>query len=206
MGKEYNMPEKSIDDISLLEPEATYSYADYLKWSFEERVELIKGKVFRMSPAPNRIHQGLSIKLILKIGNFLEGHKCKIYDAPFDVRLPKKNGNRNEEIPTVIQPDICVICDENKLDDAGCIGAPDIIVEILSPSTASKDLKNKFELYEENGVMEYWIVYPNEQIIEIFKLDPDGKYGRPKKYVNDDIISSEVLPGLKIKVADVFDL
>lgn len=159
-----------------------------------------------MSLAPNRVHQGLSGNLLLNIGTFLKGKKCKVYAAPFDVRLPKKKGNRNEEIPTVIQPDICVICDETKLDDAGCIGAPDLIVEILSPSTASKDLKNKFELYEENGVIEYWIVYPNEEIIELFKLDSDRKYGRPKKYINNDIIGSEVLPGLEIKVAEVFDL
>ena len=203
MTKPYKAPEENIDDITLLEPEATYSYSDYLKWSFEERVELIKGKVFRMSPAPNRAHQQLSGRIFLTIGNFLNQQPCEVYAAPFDVRLPKSSGDPDQEIYTVVQPDLCVICDPTKLDDAGCNGAPDLIIEILSPLSAAKDLKNKFELYEENAVKEYWIVYPSEQFMEIFRLE-NGKYGKPVRFVKGDSVQSEVLSGLEIEVSEIF--
>lgn len=147
--------EKPVEDISLLEPEATYSYADYLRWSFEERVELIKGKLFRMSPAPRRGHQEISSIIARELLLFLKGKSCKVYYAPFDVRFPNYSDDSDEQIYTVVQPDICVVCDLAKLDEAGCKGAPDLIVEILSPSTASKDLKEKYQLYEEHeGVLD----------------------------------------------------
>src|SRR6478736_6826824 len=139
-----------------------YTYADYLKWTIEERLELIKGKIFRMSPAPNRMHQALSMRIANPIYNLLRGQQCQVYTAPFDVRLPRKS-LKDEDIITVVQPDICVICDPSKLDERGCIGAPDIVVEILSPSNNKKELKNKYEVYEESGVKEYWIVTPQER-------------------------------------------
>ena len=108
-----------------------YSYADYLTWQFDETVELIRGKVFRNAAAPPRIHQKISGRVFNKIFNHLEGLKCEVYDAPFDVRLPTSS-KRNEDIYTVVQPDICVICDESKLDEMTCVGAPDLIIEILS--------------------------------------------------------------------------
>ena len=162
--KEYRIPQKeNIDLDTFQEPSdsfAGYSYADYLKWDFEEIVELIKGKVFKKAAAPNRKHQGISRDLTLIFGNFLKGHKCKVYAAPFDVRLSKDPDFK--KIDSVIQPDISVICDPSKLDDKGCFGAPDLIVEILSPSNSRVELQNKFELYEEFGVREYWIIHPVE--------------------------------------------
>ncbi|SNS93423.1 Endonuclease, Uma2 family (restriction endonuclease fold) [Ekhidna lutea] len=204
MADEYNIPEQPVDDISLLEPEATYSYADYLKWSFEERVELIKGKIFKMSPAPRTNHQTISMNLGSEIKNFLKGKSCKVFAAPFDVRLPKNSDDPDNKILTVVQPDICVICDHTKLDVLGCKGAPDLIIEILSPSTAKKDLENKFELYEENGVKEYWVVYPGENLIDIFDLKKD-KYVLRGKFIGNVSVNSSVLPQFKVSLEDVFE-
>ncbi|WP_258099188.1 Uma2 family endonuclease [Marinoscillum pacificum] len=201
--KEYIHKEPKIDDISVLEPEATYSYADYLRWSFEERVELIKGKLFRMSPAPRRSHQGVITVIGNEIFNFLKGNSCKVYYAPFDVRFPNQPNDSDAQTFTVVQPDICVICDFYKLDDAGCKGAPDLIVEILSPFTASKDLKEKYQLYEEHGVKEYWVVYPEEAVLEIYELQ-EGKYVSKGKFVKDDVVTSSVLVGLELNLQEVF--
>lgn len=195
----------SLEAHMVREPDATFSYADYLKWSFDERIELIKGKLFKMSPAPRRVHQELHAKLFTEIGFFLKRKPCSVYSAPFDVRFPTNPNDSNEETFTVVQPDICVVCDASKLDDAGCIGAPDLIVEILSPSSAAKDLNDKFDLYEQHGVGEYWIVFPGEGILEIFDLI-DGKYVSRSKYVRQNTVFSRVLPGLKIKLEDIFDL
>ena len=202
--KEYQHKEPEIDDISVLEPGATYSYEDYLRWSFEERVELIKGKLFRMSPAPRRSHQGISSVIGNGIFNFLKGNPCKVYYAPFDVRFPNQPDDTDAQTFTVVQPDICVVCDHSKLDDAGCKGAPDLIVEILSPSTASKDLNEKYQLYEEHGVQEYWVVYPGEAVLEIYELQ-NGKYVSKGKFVKEDVVTSKVLPGLEIKLSEVFE-
>ena len=131
MATPYKVKESQIDDISLLEPEATYSYADYLKWTFEERVELIKGRLFKMSPAPRRTHQEIGVVMGSEIYNYLKGKLCKVYHAPFDVRFPSNQGDSDDQTFTVVQPDICVVCDPAKLDDAGCKGAPDLVVEIL---------------------------------------------------------------------------
>ncbi|MEQ8471250.1 MAG: Uma2 family endonuclease [Marinoscillum sp.] len=204
MSTAYKQKETDIDDISVLEPEATYSYADYLRWSFEERVELIKGKLFRMSPAPKRSHQEISTVIGGEIFSFLKNKSCRVYHAPFDVRFPNSPDDTDDQTSTVVQPDICVICDHSKLDDAGCKGAPDLIVEILSPSTASKDLNEKYQLYEEYGVKEYWVVYPGECVLEIYDLQ-DGKYVSRGKLVREDEVTSNVLPGLKVKLKDVFE-
>ncbi|WP_421870961.1 Uma2 family endonuclease [Marinoscillum sp.] len=200
---EYQHKEPKIDDISVLEPEATYSYADYLRWSFEERVELIKGKLFRMSPAPKRSHQEIGGDIFVAIHTYLKKQECRVYQAPFDVRFPNKPGDPDDQTFTVVQPDICVICDHTMLDDAGCKGAPDLIVEILSPSTASKDLNEKHQLYEEHGVKEYWVVYPGEAVLEIYELQ-NGKYVSQGKFVKEDVVTSKVLPGLKLDLSEVF--
>ncbi len=202
--KEYRIHDQPVEDISVLEPEATYSYADYLKWNFEERVELIKGKLFKMSPAPNRIHQGISIRLVSEIAQYLKGKNCKAYHAPFDVRFPHSRETSDKETYTVVQPDICVVCDPEKLDEAGCKGAPDLIVEILSPSTSKKDLNDKFYLYEEFAVKEYWVVYPAKKIIEIFYIVGDH-YSRSQKYAGSDVLHSQVLNGLNLSVQEVFE-
>ncbi|MEQ9099533.1 MAG: Uma2 family endonuclease [Imperialibacter sp.] len=204
MPVKYNIPEENIDDITLLDSGAVYSYADYLRWTFEDRVELIKGKIFHMSPGPNRKHQKVSIDLGARVYNFLQGQRCEVYMAPFDVRLPAKKGSEDKEIFNVVQPDIVVICDQNKLDDKGCIGAPDLVVEILSPFTAAKDLKNKYSLYEESGVREYWIVYPGEEIVEIFVLGDNGKFELRNRFIGEDEIQSNVLVGFNLRVKEIF--
>ena len=140
-----------------------YTYGDYLTWCDEERWELIDGVPYNMTPAPSRAHQGISVELARQMANYLVGKTCRIYTAPFDVRLPKGE-EKDERIKTVVQPDLLVVCDESKLDDRGCKGAPDLIVEILSPHTAVKDMKTKRDLYERVGVEEYWLIDPNYKV------------------------------------------
>lgn len=181
----------------------TYTYADYFKWKFEERVELIKGRIFKMSPAPNRRHQRLSGDIYYELRNYLKGKKCEVYVAPFDVRLPRKS-KEDKDIITVLQPDICVICDPSKLDDRGCIGAPDIVVEILSPGNNSKELKNKFEIYEESGVSEYWVVSPQDQTFAVYRLEA-GSYQSSRLMVAGDIVTSTVLPGFTLNLSELFE-
>lgn len=180
-----------------------YTYADYLKWTFDEQVELIKGKIFKMSPAPKRIHQEVSRELSMSIFNFLKGQKCKAYSAPFDVRLPVKS-KKNEDIFTVVQPDICVICDASKLDDAGCIGAPDIVIEILSKGNNKKELQNKYEVYEESGIKEYWVIQPDEQTLLIYTLI-NNNYKPSRLFTRGDTITTPILPGFTLELDDVFD-
>jgi Uma2 family endonuclease len=180
-----------------------YSYADYLGWQMDEMVELIKGKVFRSAAAaPRRIHQEISGKIFYKLFKFLEHHPCKIYEAPFDVRLPVKS-KKNEDIDTVVQPDICVVCDKSKLDDLGCIGAPDLIIEILSPGNNKKELKNKYEVYEESGVREYWIIHPHEQTVMTYTLMV-GKYIPSRLFTSGDIIESKSIAGFRLDLEYVF--
>jgi len=180
----------------------TYTYADYFKWKFEERVELIKGKIFRMSPAPNRMHQKITGKLFNRVSTFLEGSRCEVYIAPFDVRLPRRSAD-DRQIFTVLQPDVCVICDRSKLDDRGCIGAPDLVVEVLSPGNNAKELKNKYEVYEEAGVREYWVVSPQNQWLRIYTLT-DGRFIESPYYVAGDTATSTVLTGFALDVSDMF--
>jgi Uma2 family endonuclease len=184
----------------------SYTYADYLNWQWSEVTELIRGKIFKMSPAPGSLHQKVSGRLFLKIGIFLEGKRCQLFSAPFDVRLPiSTKGKSDREIITVVQPDLCVVCDPNKIDARGCIGAPDWIVEILSPHTSAKDLREKFDVYEEAGVKEYWVVHPQEQTLLVYTLDQNEKYtGIRKPYVRTDEVSPITLPGLTIRLEEVF--
>jgi Uma2 family endonuclease len=142
---------KKITDISSLDTSKQYTYADYLTWQFSERVELIKVWLYKMpsspsgrSPAPRCIHQKVEGAIFNKFINYLESGSCEVYSSSFDVRLIKNKGQSDKEINTVVQPDMCVICDLDKLDDAGCLGAPDLIVEILSDSTAKKDYNEKY--------------------------------------------------------------
>ncbi len=179
-----------------------YTYADYLKWQFEERVELIRGKIFEMS-APSRLHQAFSTKIAAKLDNFLEGHPCSVYAAPFDVRFPTKSPD-NGSITTVLQPDICVVCDPTKLDDRGCIGAPDIVVEILSPGNKAKELRNKYEIYEECGVPEYWIVSPQDETFILYLLN-DGKYQSGRVLTYGDVVNSSTLIGFTLDLTWLFE-
>jgi len=190
----------AITHLNQLDPSKSYTYADYLTWQFQERVELIKGKLFKMSPSPKRKHQSCVVNLVNEIHSFLKGHSCKVYIAPFDVPLPKEASSTY----TVVQPDLCVVCDPNKLDEAGCVGAPDLIVEILSPATTKKDKTDKYDLYQESGVLEYWIVYPEEEFIEAFVLK--GKhYQRKGIYLKGEQMTTDILKGFNLNVDDVFE-
>lgn len=180
-----------------------YTYADYLKWTFEERLELIKGKLFKMSPAPNRIHQELGFRMSGILYNYLKGKSYSAFPAPFDVRLPRKS-KEDKDIITVVQPDICVVCDPSKLDDKGCIDAPDIVVEILSPGNNRTELRNKYEAYEEAGEKEYWVVHPQEKTFLKYVLT-NGKFQASRLMTVGDEVTTNVLPGFVLSLDEVFN-
>ncbi len=192
------MPITSLDQ---LDPNGSYTYADYLLWQFEERVELLRGKIHQMA-APSRKHQDICGNLYRNIGNTLWKSPCKVYIAPFDVRLVRIRNDK--EVKTVVQPDICVICDASKLDDRGCNGAPDLIVEILSPGNSRTEMKDKFELYQEAGVLEYWVVSPIEKNIHIWTLDEEGRYFSRQPKVEGDIVRTPIIPNLELDVTELF--
>ncbi|PQJ10700.1 hypothetical protein CJD36_012060 [Flavipsychrobacter stenotrophus] len=179
-----------------------YTYADYYKWKFEERIELIKGRIFKMSPAPTSAHQVISREVSGLLWQFLKGKPCQFFSAPFDVRIPRRS-REDKDIITVVQPDICVICEPTKIDKKGCIGAPDIVMEILSPSNSEKELKLKYEVYQEAGVREYWVIFPTEKTLMIYTLS-DGKFAASRFYVTGDRVSSGVLEGFSFDVNEIF--
>lgn len=193
-----------VTNINQLNPKGNYTYADYLLWQFSERVELIKGKIFKMSPAPSRNHQDISWALARQIDKVFYKTSCKMYSAPFDVRLINyKSSNLDSQIVSVVQPDLCVICDLDKLDEKGCLGSPDLIIEILSPGNSSKEMDLKFDLYQENGVKEYWIVNPIEKTIFIYVLE-NNKYIGLKPFTETSTLQSVVFPKLKFRVKQIF--
>jgi Uma2 family endonuclease len=181
-----------ITDINQLDLNKTYSYADYLTWQFQEKLELIKGKIFKMSPAPSTTHQRISRKLTGVMISAFKNHSCELFIAPFDVRLlDKKKSTLDKEIYTVVQPDLCVICDETKIDERGGIGAPDLVIEILSPGNSNKEMKYKFDLYEEAGVLEYWIVNPADKTVFIYVLKENQFIGM-HPLIEEDAIQSKL--------------
>ena len=205
IAKEPAVAYGTITSLDQLDLSKRYSYADYFRWKFQERVELIKGFIYKMSPAPAPTHQKVSGKLFLKLGLFLETKTCQLYAAPFDVRLPDSKKQTNDEVVyTVIQPDICVICDPEKIDDRGCVGAPDLVIEILSPGNTKKEMGIKFDLYEENGVKEYWMVEPSEKVIYVYVLK-NHKFIGLKPFTEDDEISPALFPKLKFGVKEIFE-
>lgn len=179
------------------------TYADYLKWDDSVRVELINGEIYDITPAPSREHQEISIALSSLFWTHLKNKKCRVFASPFDVRLPEA-GEKDDDITTVVQPDISIICDARKLDHRGCIGAPDLIVEILSPETAVKDMREKLSLYEKHGVKEYWIIHPTDRTLFVFHLGKDGKYSRPTAFSPPDKVKVKTLKGLTVDLAEVF--
>jgi len=191
---------KTLNEVDF---SALYSYADYMRFEFEERLELIKGHLFKMSPAPSRIHQGISGNIFVPIYNALKGKSCRVYSAPFDVRLARKMQD-DKEIFTVVQPDIVVVCDPAKLDQRGCIGAPDIVVEILSPGNNKKELINKYEVYEEAGVKEYWIVSPTHKTFFRYILNENGKFQPTKMLTEGEEVTTSIIPSLKLVLEEVF--
>lgn len=182
----------------------TYTYADYLTWPDEERWELIDGVPYDMSPAPNRRHQEISMALAGEFYAFLKGKPCKVYAAPFDVRLPRDGEVEDKDIKTVVQPDLVIVCKRERLDDKGCLKAPDLAVEILSRYTSSKDSVKKFNLYEREGVREYWVIRPDEKTVAVFKLGSDNQYGRPDMYTAEDKIKVGIFDTFVIDLKDIF--
>ena len=189
-----------IDNFSDLDLTKTYSYSDYLLFRFQERVEIIKGYILKMSPAPSSNHQTVSQNLNFKIYSYFSNQSCRVFVAPFDVRLPVKSEIKNT---TVVQPDLCVICDESKIDARGCDGAPDLIVEILSPKNSKHDVETKFNLYQESGVKEYWIVQTEQRIVLVYSLKNE-EYTGSKPFGEGETIKSILFPEMKIMVDDVF--
>lgn len=184
-------------------PGKKFTYSDYLKWDDGLRWELIEGVPYLMSPAPNREHQRILVQLLTQLNVYLQDKNCEVYPAPFEVRLPAED-EKDEDIITVVQPDITVICDRDKLDDRGCKGAPDLIIEILSPATAKKDLHEKFDLYEKHKVKEYWTVFPLDKVIDIYQLNDNGKYEKTGTYFKNDQIPVSLFADFSIELRRVF--
>ena len=173
-----------------------YTYADYVEWPENVRYELIDGFAYAMSPAPTRRHQRLVGEIFTQLNLQLRGAPCEAYIAPFDVRLPHAD-EADDIVDTVVQPDISVICDKSKLDDRGCRGAPDWIIEVLSPSMAGHDQIVKRALYERAGVREYWLVHPVDNVVTIYVL-AEGAYGKPEIQECRGTSTSTLLPNLAI--------
>ena len=182
-----------------------YSYADYLSWADDKMRELIDGFIKIMSPAASPKHQEVNGILIGDFRYYIKKNKgkCKVFPAPFDVRLPVNGEKENDKIYNVVQPDISIVCDLSKIDKKGCLGAPDLVVEIQSYSTAKYDLTEKFNLYEASGVREYWVVYPYDEAIEVFLLQPDGKYDNGTKYDSGKVPVS-IFDDCEIDITEVF--
>ncbi len=184
-----------------------YSYADYLTWMDDVRRELFDGFIKMMTPAPSRKHQDISTNTTIIFGNYLHKKKCRLYHAPSDVRFPKETSNKKDEQTfTVVQPDLYIVCDLSKLDDRGCFGAPDMIIEIVSPKNSRRDVKDKFDLYEKYGVREYWIINPTDENVNVFVLNENAKYQLVGMYAEDDKIPVNIFNGdLKIDLTEVFE-
>ncbi len=180
-----------------------YTFADVLAWDEDEHIEIINGEAFMMA-TPSRIHQKISMELSRQLANYLEGKKCEVYPAPFNVRLFEKDGNLPEDVDIVVEPDISVVCDKNKLDKHGCKGAPDMIIEILSPSSLRHDRLVKLNLYQRAGVREYWIADPENRSVMVFLPDDSGSFRLREDYGQKDIAKVHVLDGCFIELSRVF--
>lgn len=189
---------------ALEEPDmsGTYTAADYLRWNLDELVELIRGRIFKMSPVPTTNHQKISREwsglFYLKFKN----KKYQFFAAPFDVYLVIP-GQDYKQAENIVEPDLCVICDADKIKKFGCVGAPDLVVEILSRSTSRRDLKDKFELYEEFGVKEYWIISPENRSVILNELQ-NGKYKTFRPLTEGDILQSKNFPELEVELNEIF--
>ncbi|NLI77973.1 MAG: Uma2 family endonuclease [Candidatus Riflebacteria bacterium] len=179
------------------------TYGDCLTWPEDERWEIIDGQAFDMTPAPSLDHQRVSRQLCFQIQQQLEGKPCEMFSSPVDLLLPEGEV-RDEDIRQVVQPDIVVVCDQEKLVGGTAIrGAPDWIIEILAPSTAGKDHVRKRRLYERNGLKEYWLVSPTDRTVMVYRL-ADGAFGLVEIFEDDAVLEPAPLPGLRVDFARVF--
>lgn len=195
------MPITHIDQLDLTK---TYTYADYLTWQLQERLELLRGKIALMSPAPRRNHQMITGNLYAFIWTYLRKKSCQVFIAPFDVRLPNTK-NEDTKIYTVVQPDVCVVCDPSKLDERGCVGAPDLVIEVLSPGNTRKEMREKYALYEEAGVKEYWLVIPHEKTVLVYSRNADGIFVGKQPLTDQETLETAILPDLTIDLKEVFE-
>jgi len=184
-------------------PQKKFTYGDYLTWPEEERWELIDGVAYNMTPAPSPDHQRIAGDIFRQISSFLLEGPCEVFVAPFDVRLPEGD-ETDAEISTIVQPDLAIVCDSQKLDQRGCRGAPDVVFEVISPATAAKDQIHKVALYERHGVKEYWLVHPTDRLVTIRLLGNDGRYGLPQIHEAKGSLPVATLPGLEIDLDAVF--
>ena len=189
--------------IPLLQDKKEYTYADYLTYPDDERWEIIDGVPY-MQAAPAPVHQEVLTELVRQIANYLSGKTCKVYPAPFCVRFPIGNEKNEKEVKNIVEPDISIVCDKSKLDNKGCNGAPEMIIEIISPSSVKMDRVIKFNKYEKAGVQEYWIVDPDQKLISVFVLQGNQRYGRTELYTEDDKITVSIVPDLIIDLSVVF--
>lgn len=188
--------------ISALTSDSIYTYAHLLAWSENERWEILQGVPYAMTPAPTVQHQEIVGALYRIFGNYLQGKGCRVFLAPLDVLLAEGQ-EPDEQIKTVVQPDVFVVCDQTKLDKRRCKGAPDLIIEVLSPATARKDRREKFLLYEKHCVKEYWLVEPDAKLVTAFILQ-DGQYGRPNIYSDEETMTPAIFADLSVNLAEVF--
>jgi Uma2 family endonuclease len=183
-----------------------YTYSDYLTWLDDVRRELFDGFLKLMSPSPSLKHQEISGNLYRIISAHLYKKRCKVFYAPSDVRLPNKKDETSDKlIYTVVQPDIYIVCDPSKLDDKGCCGAPDFIIEIVSPKNAKRDVKDKYELYQKHGVIEYWIVYPYEHTVYVYVLNEIDVYNHVGVFTEEDKVKVNIFDDLFIDLGEVFE-
>lgn len=192
--------QKEINNINQLDLSNSYTYADYVTWKFQDRVELILGKIFKMSPAPGSQHQHVVSVIHGTFFNFLKGKSCRVFPSPFDVILPI-----SATVNTVVQPDVSVVCDPSKVTERGCEGTPDLVVEVVSKSSVTRDLHEKYSIYEQAGVKEYWVVYPTEKTLIVFHLNQQGKYEPTKPLTQGDVVYSEVLSGFSLDLNELFE-
>ena len=184
-------------------PKAHYTFADCLAWDESKHIEIINGEAIVML-TPLRVHQEILGELSRQLANFLVGKKATVFFGPFAVRLFEKNGDPPESVDTMVLPDISVICDHNKLDEYGCKGAPDMVVEILSPSTQRHDQLVKLRLYQQAGVQECWIVDPENQTVRVMLMDEDGRFQFHEVYGREELAKVNILDGCFIELAKVF--
>ncbi len=190
------LPARKLDRV--------YTYADYKRWPGDDRWELIEGTAWNMSPAPSMRHQAVVAALTRIIGSWAVGRPCTVFPLPFDVVLADRPGQPEDQVTTVVQPDISVVCDRSRLRAWGCYGAPDLVVEILSPFTTKKDLSEKFALYEKHRVAEYWVVDPGNRFLHVYRLGTDGRYGDPLVLMGDAEARSLVCQGLAVTLDELF--
>lgn len=180
-----------------------YTFADFLSWDEAERIELMDGGAVLMA-APTSLHQQISMEVSRQLANFLEGKTCRVYPAPFAVRLFERDSDAPDDVDTVVEPDISVICDRGKIDRYGCKGAPDMVIEILSPSTQRQDRLVKLNLYQRAGVREYWIVSPDDQTVQVMLQDSSGVLQLQEVYTREDVAKVQVLDGCFLELGKVF--